>query len=493
MYKKIVHFLASSIFFWLIWIVAIVQASWIALISRYPMAFDEAYHFNLIKLHAKQWGPLFLHQPPGPAPYGALVRDPSYVYHYLLSFPYRFLEFIGVNERSTIIYLRFVSIALFAVGLLLFRKLLYKTKASPAAINASFLFFIMIPTVPLLAGQLNYDNLQFPLMALAILLVVNFAAKLRDNKVDINLLVSIITICIVGTLNKFTFLPIITAVAIYISYILTKFYLSNRARAIKSLKKDWQSLSSIHRFLLAVFLAVASGFFMWSYGVNIAKYNNPVPPCHLVLSKKQCQASETWVRNDKAAATNNGVNANPVIFTYNWIIGMHYRLFFTINGATGPKKYENHTAIGVTATAAVMALFGGLLFCRFGKRILSSDSALTTIIFISLFYFMCVWGRNFNDYLHLGQLLAINGRYLQPLLLPVILVLITSYQWAFRNNPKVKLGLIVISFLLCLSGGGITGFIHYSNSDWYFQNNLYMTHLNSIAKKIITPLFLWRS
>ena len=493
MYKKIVSLLASSLFFWFVWVLSLLQAAWIALVSRYPMAFDEAHHYDVIKLHAEKWGPLILRQPPGPATYGPLARDPSYLYHYVMSFPYRLLDAIGLNDQTIIICLRFLSIAMFAVGLLLFRKLLQKTKASNAAINAAFLFFIMIPTVPLLAGQLNYDNLQFPLMALAMLLTVNFAQKLKKRKIDLSLLVQILVVCMLGSINKFTFLPVITAVALYLTFVLTKFYLSNRKRAIKAVKNDWRALSSLRRRVLVGSLAIATGFFVWSYGVNIALYRNPVPPCHVVLGKEKCRDLGTWDRNDKAAANNKGVDPNPIRFSFNWLNGMQYRLFFTINGASGEKRYQNHMAMGITTAASILAIVGAVLLLRYGKRILSNDPAFVCMLFVSLFYIATVWARNYNDYLHLGQMLAINGRYLQPMLLPIVLLLIASYQWAFRTMPGVKLGILFVSFALFLSGGGIIGFVHYSDADWYFEKNLFILQLHEFAKKIVAPLFLWKT
>src|SRR5260221_1580992 len=63
----------------------IVQALWFAFSDRYPMAFDESFHFGLIQLHAGQWLPFFTHTPAHSEVYGAVARDPSYLYHYLLS------------------------------------------------------------------------------------------------------------------------------------------------------------------------------------------------------------------------------------------------------------------------------------------------------------------------------------------------------------------------------------------------------------------------
>jgi len=409
-----------------------------------------------------------------------------------MSFPYRLLESLGLNDQTIIICLRFLSIAMFAVGLLLFRQLLRKTKASDAAINVAFMFFVMIPTVPLLAGQLNYDNLQFPLMALAMILTINFAEALKKRKVKLALLAQILVVCILGSINKFTFLPVITAVVLYLAFILSRFYLLNRKIAIKAVKKDWRTMSKLRRNVAAGGLAIATGFFIWSYGVNIALYRNPVPPCHAVLGKEKCRDLGTWDRNDKAAANNKGVDPNPVRFTYNWLNGMQYRLFFTINGASGESRYQNHMAMGITSAASMLAIVGGLLLLIYGRRILSTDPAFVCMLFISVFYIAIVWSRNYNDYLNLGQMLAINGRYLQPLLLPIILVMIASYQWALRKYPGLKLGLFTVAVLLFLSGGGITGFIHYSNANWYFENQPLIRGLNESAKKLVAPFFLWR-
>lgn len=457
------------------------------------MAFDEAYHLSIIKLFSKQWSPLFLHQPPGMATYGALTRDPSYLHHYLLSFPYRLLVSLGANEFTTVVTLRFLNIIMFAVGLLLFRKLLLATRASTAAIHAALFFFVMIPTVPLLAGQINYDNLQFPLMAGTILLAVKFTEKLRAKKFDLPLLLLTIIVSILGTLNKFTFLPVITAIAIYLAVVIGRFYLKDRKQTLRLAKTSWRATSLLKRRVLLASLAVTVGLFMWSYGVNLVVYKNPVAQCHQVLGPARCQTYGPWARNYKFAQENKGVNPNPILFTLNWLGGMQYRLFFTINGATGPELYTNDTAPVVTAVAGLLTISGLVLFVRFGRRMLSKDYALRLMLFVVVVYSASVWGRNYSDYLHLGQMVAINGRYLQPLLMPVILVLIASFQWAFRLMPAVKLGILAASFILFLSGGGSTSFIHYSDMNWYFEKHDIITHMNDFAKKLVAPFFLWRS
>ncbi|MGI0134888.1 MAG: hypothetical protein ACREBW_08030, partial [Candidatus Micrarchaeaceae archaeon] len=84
------------------------------------MAFDENFHFGLIQLHADQWLPFFTHQPANADAYGAIARDPSYLYHFLMSIPYRLIRLITPNTTAQIIALRLINIALFTSGFVLF-------------------------------------------------------------------------------------------------------------------------------------------------------------------------------------------------------------------------------------------------------------------------------------------------------------------------------------------------------------------------------------
>src|ERR1700722_8925502 len=87
--KKQTTFLQSPKCFLIILTMFVIESVWIAVSAGFPMAFDESFHFGIIKLYAKQWSPFFSHQPAGGNAYGALTADPSYLYHYLMSFPYR--------------------------------------------------------------------------------------------------------------------------------------------------------------------------------------------------------------------------------------------------------------------------------------------------------------------------------------------------------------------------------------------------------------------
>lgn len=485
LYRQIVAVLGSKIFATAVIGLAAFQSVWLAISSRYPMAFDEAYHYNLIKLHGQTLSPIIYQQPDGPAPYGALARDPSQTYHFILSIPYRFLEALGASEFVTVVTLRMFSVAMFCWGLVLFRKLLLKTKASRAAVHASMLFFVLIPTVPLLGGQLNYDNLQFLLLALALLVTTDIASALRSGKVPTVKVLQLATLCLLGTLTKFTFLPFMLAIILYLSWV--AFRKSGKVRL------DWKKVSTGQRRLWVGIAAVLAGLFVWFYGVNLAVYRNPVVQCHQVISPQRCQQFEPWQRNYSLAQNNLDSTHNPIKFTVDWVGGMFYRSFFVINGATGPKRYTNMVPIPISVAAIALSICGLPLVIRFGRRIVKDDPVLLLMLFTSALYLVALWGRNYNDFINLGQMVAINGRYFQPVLLPIILLWIAAYQRAFRLMPEVKLVILLASLALFSVGGGITGFVHYSDPDWYFEGRQFINQINQFARKLVSPLFLWRT
>lgn len=485
-YKRLVTFLGSRTFFALTLVLFIFSALWLAVSARYPMAFDENYHLGLIKLHALQWNPIFTHQPAGVAEYGALTRDPSYIYHYLISFPYRLFTHLKMNDIQIILALRFINVALFSASLILFRKILLKTRASPAIIHCALFFFILAPVVPFLAATINYDNLQNLLLAWSLLLLLRFREAALKKKFDITAFVGVCSIGLLGSLVKFTFLPFLTAFAVYFLYVLFR----NRRGAAKAVQKSWRAMSTPKKIIVSVIFLFSVGLFVNTYAVNLVKYHNPVPQCGQVLDYQRCSAYSPWYRNYLSAISSKKVNPNPFLYSGQWIGGMFDRLFFVINGKAPVDNYQNFLAPIMASAAILLGVFGIILTCRYGKKILQADPVLSLLLFVSLIYVASVWGRNYHDYLHLKQGVAINGRYLIPIL-PFVYILVTeAYQQYLIGQAKAKAMLFSISLLLMLQGGSITSFIYYSSDSWYWDKNTDVQRLNHAAKRVVDPFFV---
>lgn len=486
-YKKFVKIIGSNPFFYFIVLVFVLEAVWIAISARYPMAFDESFHLGVIKLHAAQWSPFITNQAPLTSKFGALTTDPSYLYHYLMSFPWRLANILFNSETTKIISLRLINVGLFVWGLMLFRKLMLKA-ASPAIVNASLLFFVLIPVVPLMAGQINYDNLMFPLTALVILLAIRFTERLKTNVIDFKLLILAFSISLLASLVKFAFLPILTAVSLYLAYQLIKFVKKKPARFWKLWYINWEKISQRQQIGLLIILIVSVGLFIRSYGVDLVVYHNLVPQCNQVLNVDQCKAFGPWNRNYNAFLHNPSIDINPLKFSGGWIYGMYMRLFFTVNGPGTTANYAVHNQLPIISiTSGVVIILGILLFIKYFKKLLKNNSVLDFTLLVIAFYMVALWGRNYHDYLHLKQLVAINGRYLIPVLPIITLSLALSYQKLLVHKSKLKASLLVIVFILFLEGGGIITYIYGSNNDWYWPNNKTAQNLNASAQKIIKP------
>src|SRR5882672_10647373 len=108
--SRLVRFVDSQPFFWLVIALLVLEAAWIALTGRYPMAFDEDFHLGIIRLYAHHISPFWAHQPPDGNAFGAVARDPSYLYQYLMSFPYRLVAAFTSDQTLQVLWLRAVNI-----------------------------------------------------------------------------------------------------------------------------------------------------------------------------------------------------------------------------------------------------------------------------------------------------------------------------------------------------------------------------------------------
>jgi len=273
---QILRVLRSPKFFAVILVLFFVESAWIAISAAYPMVFDENTHFGLIQLHAMQWSPLFLHQPPHSEFAGAITRDPSYLYHYLMSFPYRLIVHVTDSQMAQIIFLRFINIALFATALVLFRKLLLKTKVSPAIINVALLFFVLTPVVPLLAGQINYDNLLMPVTALALLLAISISAELTSKKhLPAAKLLVLLTVSMLGCLVQFAFLPVFAAVFLWLAWQIWRGARDGQLKPKRDLHTEWLVTGWQRKIIIIAPLVIAAGLFIQMYGGKRGALSQP--------------------------------------------------------------------------------------------------------------------------------------------------------------------------------------------------------------------------
>jgi len=490
----LIRFLASPKFFIGVLIFFVLQAGWIACTAMYPMAFDEDFHFGIIQIYAQQWSPILTHQPANPGVYGQLIHDPSYLFHYLMSFPYRLLDGLFHNTTLDVVGLRFIDVALFTVGLWLFRKLLLKFGLSKALSNVVILLTTLIPIAPFLAGQINYDNLVMPLVALTLLITLKIKEKINsESKMPFVYVASLAIVGMLASLVKYTYLPFIAGAVIYLIIVWLRH--KKRADIGRSLGITFLKLGLWVKIGLVVALLISLGLFGQRYFYNLAEFHTLSPDCDDVLSVDECMNYGPYQRDQHyVQAKISPTDPAPIQFFGTWMGSMVYRLYFTINSGSAPSRYQNYIGLPLVNITAVVACGIGLIgLIIFGRRIFRTHPTLWLLVLSGGLYIVSLYIVDYLSYLHTGRPVAINGRYL--LVMMPLLIGIVGLGWRellnlFKNASLIKTILVVIVVLLSLNGGGAISFLYFADPNtWYFANDP-LTGFNAWLRGIISPLIV---
>jgi hypothetical protein len=486
--EKFTRFLASRKFLYLILGFFVFEAGWLALSSVYPMAFDEDYHFGLIQLYSQHILPFFS-EPTSAYKFGEITRDPSYMYHYLMGFPYRVIELFTKNMTDQVIALRFIDIAMFSGGIVIFRKVLLRLKISKALANTVLLFFILTPMSSLLAAQINYDNMLFLCVPITFLLALRFVDRLKSHKeFSLPLFIGWLSACLFTSLVMYTFLPIFLAMTLYLAYILYKQWWHKRRTLFKRIADSYKHLERPVKIGLILLLIISGGLFVERDGYNTIRYGTPTPECNQVLSVQDCTNFGSWERNYNIAKYKSTyVHPTTYQFTRNWIHTMFYNLFFAINGINSGFFAQPPLPLPEWS-AGIIAVSGIGLLTLYRKKIFANDAAkfFGVIIFI---YVTVLWLQNYSDYLHLGETVGVNGRYLIPVLLLVYALVGVAFRELLKKRELAKPLLTIVVILLFLNGGGIMTYMVRNDPSWY-RSSIPVAKANQKAQMVLRPLIV---
>ncbi len=488
---RITNFLGSRLFFGIIIGFFVLSASWVALTSLYPMAFDEEVHLGTIRLYAEQLSPFAIEQTKEANAYGSVATDPSYLYHYLMSFPYRLLDHLFASETSVVIGLRFINIMLVTVALFSYRKLLRRVGASAALTNSVLAIFTLIPVLILLAAQINYDNLVLPLVPLLCLAALDVRKSLRAAAtIPIRPLVAVLTLCLFGSVVKYGFLPIAAGVVLYLVY---ELIMAQRAHGgvFSRLWHDIQGLHLAAKIGFSVLIVLGMVLFAQRYVVNLVQYGDPVPDCAAVLSTEQCMEWGPWGRNYRYANDIVGrVVHSPVQYTvYDWVPGMWHRLFFTLAGPTNNYATQRQLPLP-SVTFAVLAFAAIPLLLVYGRSVFRKYPTFVLLVSIMVLYVTALWVQVYAAHIETHRPVAINGRYLLPIL-PFVGVMVAALYARFFEDirlPQIKPLFASLVIILFLQGGGVLTYLALSKPAWFFEGwpQTANAHIQEVLKPFIT-------
>ncbi len=470
----------------------ILEGLYFTFFATFPQAFDENFHFGLIQIYSHHLSPFLTSQPNGGNPYGAVARDPSYLYHYLLSFPYRIFNLFNQNQTAQIIFLRLINLIIFVTGLLLFKKIMEKVGLSKKLIVVSLLLFILIPIVPQLAGQINYDNLVFLMTGLIVLWSLKLIDKIKQKNIDPVLVLAIISLSILTSLVKFEFMPIFLAITIYLLVIALKTFRNSIKLILLNLYHNFRKISLSKKIFLVSFLILSLIMFVQRDGYNLIKYHSINPKCDTVLNKIDCQSYSVWYHDyvSHQLVSTNTVSVNKNIFYYigEWFYWIWYRLFFAVSGQN--TNFSNYPPLPLPSAAFILiSLISLYAFFRLRTKLFKISSYVNMLTLISVIYVLTLFYEGYKTYQYTGVLELMNGRYLVPILLLIITVSGMAISKILFQRKKLKIILASIVILLFLQGGGVITFITRSDSNWLWDNTE-VHKINKAAKKISKHLIV---
>lgn len=473
---------ASRYFFWGVLGLFVVEATWFAFTYRHPMLFDESYHSGLIKLYAQQWSPFINNQTVSADIYGDVMHYPSFLYHYLMSFPYRLISQFASSEMVQVVSLRLINVAMVATGLWVFRKVLLQLKLSPGLSNLVILLFSLLPIVPMLAGQISYDNLLFLLTAASLY----YALRLVNaRQVDFLALTLWLSVSLAASMVKYTFLPVFAAEAgflvIYLLRVHGRALLIELAASFVTTKR-WVQVAALAGLVLM------GGLYGARYGTNMVRYHTATPDCGQVLSVSRCMAYGPWGRNEILAkqATKTGVLSSPIHFSANWLKVMYDDFFRVAMNRFPDNQAEYSTILPIVRLAATLVVLIGAVTVVYRWRDLHSSPAMYLVLTIAITYVSVLWLHNYQDFLHTGEWVGTQGRYLLPLVLPVVAVFAFTLSKSLHDKKLLKVNLAILAVPLFLQGGGVFAGIVSSNPSWYWQNSVVIQQ-NEHLQKLIRP------
>lgn len=449
--------LSHRYFFFVIIAICVLQAVWYA-ISYVPSIFDESYHIGVIRLYANQFSPIIHVQGSEWDYLGAVSRSSSYLYHYVLSYPLRFIQLFTSNQTVHVMALRGINVGIFIAGLVIFRKIFTEfTKVHRSVINLTLLFFVMTPMVAPLVGAVNYDNMVFLLFSLALWLALKVIKK--PNIVD---LMWLLIVGLSGALVKFYFLGLFVPLIVYVVYSLLR---KDKKITLVVLKNQLLKTSWLFKITTISLLLILTGLFIERPIMNFVRYGAFEPQCEQVLGKDRCMANYTAARNMKALE-NKDPNFKPQS-----LLGYSTKVWSPIIVRTQVNILYWKKALPVIKVLYLLFAIVTVALVALHIRYILRNGSYRLFIILIVSYTVILLLYLYKSYVTYAEPVAISSRYLIPIL-PLFIFFTAHLSAKFlKNFPKLLTGLLLITCFLFLQGGGMVSFIVNNDESLLWPNN----------------------
>lgn len=477
----ILNQLSSSWFTFAVIGLFVLQAAWIALSFRYSLIYDEGFHFGIINVYTDHLWPVIYNQPESYDIYRDFAGEGSKLFHFLMSFPQRIFEAFGLSQVTQVILHRLLNVAMVALGLYFFAKLFDKLKIKRLYTNVALLIFTLLPMSIFVAATINYDNALFLLTPL---FITSFIIVIRARHFDIRKILSFLTIGLVASLVKFTFLPIFAIFSLMTVIMLIRRY---KKTIGVQFRRSLGQLNSAKTVMLTIIFTVTSFLFIQTYVVNVVQYGTPRPTCQQTLGTERCLANAIIERNERLINSEDTRNVeNRAMFSLTWTKAFLHSSFMT-GANTDEGKRELGFAPPLFQSIFWLFTVAGVLILVYSWRSMrfSTEIKLITAVFIS--YTALIFIQGMSLYYFYSAPVAIQSRYLLIFVPFIIVLIVMASVFVTKKVRFARLPLLFIVLLLFTQGGGLTTHLLASDESWYWDNGL-VEDVNETAKDVIAPL-----
>ncbi|MGB4967460.1 MAG: hypothetical protein WBO35_04635, partial [Candidatus Saccharimonadales bacterium] len=465
---------------------------WVAVSGGFSGAFDEYFHYDVIALYAAHWLPTSLAQPPGPAEYGAIAVEPSYLYHYLMSFPYRLLVWLGADKTTQIVAMRLIGVGFFSLGLYVFWRVLRRAGASLLVANLVMAVFMAIPVTSLLAGQLNYDTLLFLGTGLCLLVALRVLGALREGRFSLRMTVLLLGLLLLASAVKYAFLPLGAAIGLFVLFHLGLVIYREEFNLISEIRRQLRFLRTWFGALAVVTLVAGMFFAGTRYGNNLLQYHTPVPRCDKVISLERCKAFDPIGRDEgfKERQLNKFIDSplDHLDYVKRWYTQMVWEMYFSV------APLEQNFAVQkplqpAYGTAWVIAVLSTLIVLVRARWLWRKGVGYQLFLISVLAYTVVLFAKNYSQYLETGVGVAVHGRYLFPVLPLIGYLAFTALRplLILKTSSRVRYVLVAVAILGLVWGGGIIPFVIGSNDGWLLPS---MIEPNNVLRSIMWPFII---
>lgn len=481
--NKVITILRNDKFFYAVLLLFALQALWYVF-SIQPGLFDEVKHLDKIAIYAQHLNPFLGYQQTSWDHVGAITRDGSYMFYYLMSWPFRTINLFTDNRGVQVISLRLICLTSVLVAMIIYRKAFLRfRKLDRSLIHSIFLVVSLMPSIVMLAGSVNYDNIVLLLFSVAFLLAIKIIDSGKLNFVHVT---SFFTLCLFATIVKYTNIVLFLPLAAFVAYQILR---RHGTSAWHKLLLSANNTPRLTKYLLIIASVIVLGLFIERPMINVVRFGSIDPDCTQLMSHQRCMSSYDYAFYNKIDSTYKTADfkpENPIAY------GVKYWLPRMLNTQNDIFELGRASWLPIAGITMAIGTVAGALSIAIHLPVLVRDKNNQLILSVIVFYTSILFISEYIAYTRHGVPSALRFRYLIPIF-PLFLYLAgLSMQGYIRKYKITALTAGVCFVLLMTQGGGViymfTTPAMQTHPDIYWHNSNLREinrHLEDISKHLI--------